>query len=141
MKPIPERLHIDELKRVEQQTGNLLKAWRKLNKDFNKLQEKFAQLTQRYEQSEQEHARVNAQREEEAKNALEALEKDWQARYARDQKAWEDERLDLLQNSQALLDEREKAHKEEYEALRKELDRANLRKQAIIDRIRGVEHE
>ena len=48
MKPVQERLHIDELKRVEKQTNTLLKAWRTLNKNYRQLQEDYDKLNIRH---------------------------------------------------------------------------------------------
>ena len=65
MKPVQERLHIDELKRVEKQTNTLLKAWRALNKEHRQLQDDYDQLNARHNQSIQEHQEAQAQRAEE----------------------------------------------------------------------------
>ena len=55
MKPVQERLHIDELKRVEKQTNTLLKAWRTLNKNYRQLQEDYDKLNIRHNLTVQEH--------------------------------------------------------------------------------------
>ena len=65
MKPVQERLHIDELKRVEKQTNILLKAWRALNKEHRQLQDDYDQLNARHNQSIQEHQEAQAQHAEE----------------------------------------------------------------------------
>ena len=74
MKPVQERLHIDELKRVEKQTNILLKAWRTLNKEHRQLQDDYEKLNASHKQSIQEHQEAQAQRAEEYRASLESAD-------------------------------------------------------------------
>ena len=130
MKPVQERLHIDELKRVEKQTNTLLKAWRTLNKNYRQLQEDYDKLNIRHNLTVQEHQETLSQRAEEYRAALEQAVQRWRNRYER-------EAL-ITANAQALQKQAEE-YQEAMDALQAELDQANRRKQAMIDRIRGVE--
>ena len=77
MKPVQERLHIDELKRVEKQTNTLLKAWRTLNKNYRQLQEDYDKLNIRHNLTVQEHQETLSQRAEEYRAALEQADQRW----------------------------------------------------------------
>ena len=115
MKPVQERLHIDELKRVEKQTNTLLKAWRTLNKNYRQLQA------------------------EEYRAALEQADQRWRNRYDDDKSAWAAEREALITANAQALQKQAEEYQEAMDALQAELDQANRRKQAMIDRIRGEE--
>ncbi|MDO4642616.1 MAG: hypothetical protein Q4A74_02120 [Cardiobacteriaceae bacterium] len=138
MKPVQERLHIDELKRVEKQTNILLKAWRALNKAHRQLQDDYDKLNIRHNLVVQEHQDTLARRAEEYRVALENADARWRSRYDEDKAAWAAEKEALITaNAQALQAQAEE-NQRSYDALQAELDQANQRKQAMIDRIRGV---
>jgi len=88
MKPVQERLHIDELKRVEKQTNTLLKAWRTLNRNHRQLQEDYDKLNIRHNLTVQEHQETLSQRAEEYRAALEQADQRWRNRYDDDKAAW-----------------------------------------------------
>ena len=103
MKPVQERLHIDELKRVEKQTNTLLKAWRTLNKNYRQLQEDYDKLNIRHNLTVQDHQETLSQRAEEYRAALEQADQRWRNRYDDDKAAWAAEREALITaNAQAL---------------------------------------
>ena len=141
MKPVQERLHIDELKRVEKQTNILLKAWRTLNKEHRQLQDDYDQLNARHNQSIQEHQEAQAQRAEEYRASLESADVRWRSRYDEEKANWAAEKEALIQAQADALKAQAEEHQRAYDALQAELDRCNMRKQAMIDRIRGVDHE
>ena len=139
MKPVQERLHIDELKRVEKQTNILLKAWRALNKNYRQLQEDYDELNVRHNLTVQEHQETLVQRAEEYRSALEKADERWRKRYDEDKAAWAAEKEALLAAHAQALREQAEEHQLAIDILQAELDQANRRKQAMIDRIRGVE--
>ena len=139
MKPVQERLHIDELKRVEKQTNTLLKAWRTLNKNYRQLQEDYDKLNVRHNLTVQEHQETLSQRAEEYRAALEQADQRWRNRYDDDKSAWAAEREALITANAQALQKQAEEYQEAMDALQAELDQANRRKQAMIDRIRGVE--
>lgn len=139
MKPVQERLHIDELKRVEKQTNTLLKAWRTLNKNYRQLQEDYDKLNIRHNLTVQEHQEILSQRAEEYRAALEQSDQRWRNRYDDDKAAWAAEREALITANAQALQKQAEEYQEAMDALQAELDQANRRKQAMIDRIRGVE--
>lgn len=141
MKPVQERLHIDELKRVEKQTNILLKAWRALNKEHRQLQDDYDQLHARHNQSIQEHQEAQAQRAEEYRASLESADARWRSRYDEEKVNWATEKEALIAAHADALKAQAEEHQRAYDALQAELDRCNMRKQAMIDRIRGVDHE
>ena len=141
MKPVQERLHIDELKRVEKQTNILLKAWRTLNKEHRQLQDDYDQLNVRHNQSIQEHQEAQAQRAEEYRAALESADAHWRSRYDEEKANWAAEKEALIQAHADALKIQAEENQRAHDALQAELDRCNMRKQAMIDRIRGVDHE
>ena len=141
MKPVQERLHIDELKRVEKQTNILLKAWRTLNKEHRQLQDDYDQLDARHKQSIQENQEAQAQRAEEYRVALENADARWRTRYEEEKANWAVEKEALMAAHADALKTQAEEHQCAYDALQAELDRCNMRKQAMIDRIRGVDHE
>ena len=141
MKPVQERLHIDELKRVEKQTNILLKAWRALNKEHRQLQDDYDQLNARHNQSIQEHQEAQAQRAEEYRASLESADARWRSRYDEEKANWAAEKEALIQAQADALKAQAEENQRAYDALQAELDRCNMRKQAMIDRIRGVDHE
>lgn len=141
MKPVQERLHIDELKRVEKQTNILLKAWRTLNKEHRQLQDDYDQLDARHKQSIQENQEAQAQRAEEYRVALENADARWRTRYEEEKANWAVEKEALMAAHADALKTQAEEHQRAYDALQAELDRCNMRKQAMIDRIRGVDHE
>ena len=139
MKPVQERLHIDELKRVEKQTNTLLKAWRTLNNNYRQLQEDYDKLNIRHNLTVQEHQETLSQRAEEYRVALEQADQRWRNRYDDDKAAWAAEREALITANAQALQKQAEEYQEAMDALQAELDQANRRKQAMIDRIRGVE--
>lgn len=139
MKPVQERLHIDELKRVEKQTNTLLKAWRTLNKNYRQLQEDYDKLNIRHNLTVQEHQENLSQRAEEYRAALEQADRRWRNRYDDDKAAWAAEREALITANAQALQKQAEEYQEAMDALQAELDQTNRRKQAMIDRIRGVE--
>ena len=139
MKPVQERLHIDELKRVEKQTSILLKAWRTLNKNHRQLQDDYDKLNARHNLALQEHQEMLAQRAEEYRIAAEQADERWRNRYDEDKKAWAEEKEALIAAHMQALREQAEEHQQALDDLQAELDDANRRKQAMIDRIRGVE--
>lgn len=139
MKPVQERLHIDELKRVEKQTNTLLKAWRTLNRNHRQLQEDYDKLNVRHNLTVQEHQETLSQRAEEYRIALEHADTRWRNRYDEDKAAWAAEKEALIVTHAQALREQAAEHQRAQEDLQAELDDANRRKQAMIDRIRGVE--
>jgi len=141
MKPVQERLHIDELKRVEKQTNILLKAWRTLNKEHRQLQDDYDQLNARHNQSIQEHQEAQAQRAEEYRASLESADARWRSRYDEEKANWATEKEALIAAHADALKAQAEENQRAYDALQAELDRCNMRKQAMIDRIRGVDHE
>ena len=141
MKPVQERLHIDELKRVEKQTNILLKAWRALNKEHRQLQDDYDQLNARHNQSIQEHQEAQAQRAEEYRASLESADARWRSRYDEEKANWATEKEVLIAAHADALKTQAEEHQRAYDALQAELDRCKMRKQAMIDRIRGVDHE
>ena len=151
MKPV-ERLHIDELKRVEKQAGMLLKSWRRLQKESRDLDAKFTRLSEQHEAAQAAHANTLAEREEAHREALAALQTQWQEKYDRETAALEadcaaksgglqEEIVALksvhLQEMEALREEQQLA----IEALRTELARERKVKAAMVARIRGVTDE
>mgnify|MGYP000483707195 CR=1 FL=1 len=139
MTPVQERLHIDELKRVEKQTSILLKAWRTLNKNHRQLQDDYDKLNARHNLALQEHQEMLAQRAEEYRIAAEQADERWRNRYDEDKTAWAEEKEALIAAHMQALREQAEEHQQALDDLQAELDDANRRKQAMIDRIRGVE--
>ena len=139
MTPVQERLHIDELKRVEKQTSILLNAWRTLNKNHLQFQDDYDKLNARHNLALQEHQEMLAQRAEEYRIAAEQADERWRNRYDEDKTAWAEEKEALIAAHMQALREQAEEHQQALDDLQAELDDANRRKQAMIDRIRGVE--
>jgi len=117
MKPVQERLHIDELKRVEKQTNILLKAWRALNKEHRQLQDDYDQLNARHNQSIQEHQEAQAQRAEEYRASLESADARWRSRYDEEKANWATEKEALIAAHADAL----KAQAEEHQRAKRNL--------------------
>lgn len=151
MKPL-ERLHIDELKRVEKQAATLLKSRQRLQQDFGNLNARFKRLSEQHEAAQISQAAALAEREEQNREALSALEGRWQNKYDQEiatLQADHAERIDKLQEEIAILkdtqlQELEASRKERQhavEALQAELTHEKKINAAMVARIRGVTHE
>lgn len=139
--PLDERLHIDELKRVERQVNALLKLWRRLNRDHVLLSEKFAKLEAAYVDDQSTHAAQLGQLRAEHARALENGERQWQ------------EKMQWLENQHAAAsdtmarehDEKvmalETAHREEINALEKHIAQLERQLGILVARVRGVGDE
>lgn len=139
--PLDERLHIDELKRVERQANTLLKLWRRLNRDHALLADKFAKLEAAYVDGQSNHAaEVGALRAEHART-LENGERQWQ------------EKMQWLENQHAAassaaaseyaeaLAAKEAAHAEQVGALEQQIAHLERQLGILVARVRGVAHE
>ena len=151
MKPL-ERLHIDELKRVEKQAATLLKSWRRLQKEFRDLDARFARLSEQHETARIDHATALAGREEVHRETLSALEIRWQEKYDRETAALHTDHAAETEKLQEQIVTLKAAHLKEMEASREdrrraiealqtELSREKKVKAAMVARIRGVAHE
>ncbi len=163
MLPVQERLHIDELKRVEKQANVLLKKWRRLNKDYRQLLDRHEKLATKSAEMSEVHQQQVQQFQEDKKGALADLTQDWQTRFNESDEIWakklEDnevnwqQRYDTLKASSTedlatLKSEHEQqlqALKDDYEARISELEQSLtiLEKQhnVLVERIRGVSGE
>ena len=117
MTPVQERLHIDELKRVEKQTSILLKAWRTLNKNHRQLQDDYDKLNARHNLALQEHQEMLAQRAEEYRIAAEQADERWRNRYDEDKKAWAEEKEALIAAHMQTLREQAEEHQQALDDL------------------------
>ena len=97
-----ERLPIDELKRIEKQASNVLKRWRKLQKDFADLQNQHAKLQEEFRLTVDKNAEVLAAQGDSHRESLNVLEQQWNTRYERDVAAL-NQQLQELQKNMILL--------------------------------------
>lgn len=132
MKPV-ERLHIDELKRVEKQTMSLLKAWRRVNKELADLRAEHEKLSDIHAQAQASHEGDIAHLQSEQEKALSGKESAWQTKYD--------------EHHQALVDEYEQklaSEREQYEAtiaeLKAQIDSLNVAHQEAIDTLTQEEN-
>ena len=73
--------------------------------------------------------------------SLESADARWRSRYDEEKANWATEKEALIAAHADALKAQAEEHQRAYDALQAELDRCNMRKQAMIDRIRGVDHE
>lgn len=136
---VAERLHIDELKRVEKQTATLLKSWRRLQKDFAQLQEKYDRLEAQFRLAGETHATQLQEKSASHQDALNALESQWQARYDAEVMQIRQELAEANHKHQRELEEVRAEAQARVDALNNELKQEKAVKMAMIARIRGVE--
>lgn len=145
-----ERLHIDELKRVEKQAGTLMKMWRKLSKDHAMLQSRYEKLQIRVEKLTADKATQTSQLQSEHSQTLAQLESQWQTRLTETEQTYQqryddnDQRLrteiDALTSKQEqTIQELQQQHDKEQQALEERLQLLQYRYQTMIDRVRGIE--
>lgn len=139
--PLDERLHIDELKRVERQMATLLKLWRRLNRDHSLLTEKFAKLETAYTEEQTNHAAHLQRLQNDHARVQESSERQW-----KEQLQWLEQRHEdsgretaLAHNEQLAALRRE--HQEEVADMQGQIARLERQLNALAARVRGVEHE
>lgn len=144
-----ERLHIDELKRIEKQVSTLIKSWEKLKKTHAQLEEKYTVSVENLESTKLEHKNAITAMEQRHSDAAEmakvALDKAvshetryWQQKYDETCKAYEQKIQDLQQEHDLVLREY-KEQSEQHEALlNKELSKVKSIKDALSNRVLGV---
>lgn len=139
--PLNERLHIDELKRVERQANVLLKLWRRLNREHALLGEKFARLEAAYVDEQSTHAAELGQLRAEHARALENGERQWQEKMQ-----WLESQHAAASNATAREhDEKvmalETAHRGEISALQQQIAQLERQLGILVARVRGVGDE
>lgn len=123
-----ERLHTDEIKRLDKQVAQLLRAWRKMQKDYASLEAKYRSLQESYARQGQEHdSKINQQNSE------------WQNRYDHEIAQLQAERQAIVTDYKKQLHEQEIELKAKIEQLEEQLQEEMQTKAAMIARIRGVE--
>lgn len=139
--PLDERLHIDELKRVERQTNAILKLWRRLNREHGLLSDKFAKLEAAYIDDQGSHAAELGRIRAEHARALENSEREWQ------------EKMQWLENQHAAasaaaasehaanLAAIENTHHEQISTLERRIAELERQLGILVARVRGVSDE
>lgn len=136
-----ERLPIDELKRIEKQASNVLKRWRKLQKDFADLQNQHAKLQEEFRLTVDKNAEVLAAQGDSHRESLNVLEQQWNTRYERDVAALNQQLQELQQKHDIIFQQQQAENQLRFDALHQELKQERNVKAALIARVRGVDHE
>ncbi|UJF25200.1 hypothetical protein L0B52_03355 [Suttonella sp. R2A3] len=147
---MPERLHLDELKRVEQGVNALLKAWRKLNQQYSQLEKDHQQLLDKHEQQKNTHERSLDELRKESDGQKQQQNEAYQAKVAGVEQHWQQQYAALEAQTSERVQQLEQAHHNELKELQatlaqqkaqftEQLEAANCVKDALIDRVRGVE--
>ena len=136
-----ERLPIDELKRIEKQASNVLKRWRKLQKDFADLQNQHAKLQEEFRLTVDKNAEVLAAQGDSHREALNVLEQQSNTRYERDVAALNQQLQELQQKHDITFQQQQAENQLRFDALHQELRQERNVKDALIARVRGVDHE
>ena len=144
-----ERLHIDEIKRVEKLVNTLLKSWQKLTKNHTQLEEKYtiiceemSRLKARHQQEIAEMEQRYSDAETAAKFALsEAVAEEnrhWQQKY--DETCAEHEKTihELNEAHQNTLHALEEQAQRSEQILKNELAQVSKVKEALSNRVLGV---
>lgn len=136
-----ERLHIDELKRVEKQTATLLKAWQRLQKDQVDLQEKYRQLEAKFTATGEQYLLQLQEKEDSHQQTLREVEEQWQQRYEDEMTQLRQKLTDTQQQHQRELEEVRSEFQARFDTLHNELKQERATKAIMVARIRGVDHE
>lgn len=134
-----ERLHIDELKRVEKQTNALLKLFRRLQKDYANLQEKYARLENIHKQSVESYITQIDSNKVEHSHALAALEEQWKQRYEEEMAMMQEDMRAKATEHKMALEAQASEFRANLEKVNAELKREKTLNAAMIARIRGVD--
>ena len=144
-----ERLHIDEMKRIEKQVNTLVKSWQKLTKNHTQLEEKYAilneemaRLKSRHQEQLAELEQRHSEAEDAAKIALEEAISDegrrWQQKYDETVAAHEAQLRETNDAHQNALSELRLEMERKEQALTRELSQVKKVKDALSNRVLGV---
>ena len=139
--PLDERLHIDELKRVERQANTLLKLWRRLNRDYALLSDKFAKLEAAYAEDQGNHSAHLERLHHEHVRGQEASERQWQERLQRLESDFAAQSRESAQAHADQLAALQHEHQEQTLALEMQIERLERQLNVLVARVRGVSHE
>lgn len=144
-----ERLHIDEMKRIEKQVNTLVKSWQKLTRSHTQLEEKYAILNEemarvksRHQEKLAELEQRHCEAEEAARLALESAVSDegrrWQQKYDETIAAHETQLRETNDAHQNELNELRLEMERKEQALTRELEQVRKVKNALSNRVLGV---
>ncbi|MDO5091170.1 MAG: hypothetical protein Q4D61_06450 [Cardiobacteriaceae bacterium] len=139
--PLHERLHIDELKRVERQTNALLKLWRRLNRDHALLSEKFTKLEAAYVDDQGAHAAQLGQLRAEHARALENGERQWQEKMQWLESQHAAAVSTLTREHDDKVQALEASHRETVGTLERQIAQLERQLGILVARVRGVGDE
>lgn len=139
--PLDERLHIDELKRVERQTATLLKLWRRLNRDHTLLSEKFAKTESAYADAQNTHAAQLQRMQSEHAHAQENSERQWKEQVQWLEQRHEEQNRDITQAHQEQLEALREEHRVQVQELQTQIECLERQLNVLVARVRGVDHE
>lgn len=139
--PLDERLHIDELKRVERQTTTLLKLWRRLNRDHALLSEKFAKLESAYADEQTNHAAHLQRIQDDHARVQESSERQWKEQVQWLEQRHEEQSRDTTQAHQEQLAALREEHREQIDTMQAQIERLERQLNVLVARVRGVHHE
>lgn len=139
--PLDERLHIDELKRVERQANTLLKLWRRLNRDYALLSDKFAKLEAAYGEDQSSHAAHVLRLQEEHTHAQAMSERQWQEKLRWLENDFAEKSRDSAQAHADQLAALQQEHQDQTLALEQDIARLERQLNVMVARVRGVNHE
>ena len=137
--PLDERLHIDELKRVERQTATLLKLWRRLNRDYTQLGDKHAKLEAAYGEEQNTHAAHLQRMQGEHARAQENSERQWKEQLQWLEQRHEESSRETAQAHNDQLAALRHEHQEQVLALEMQIERLERQLNVLVARVRGVE--
>lgn len=144
-----ERLHIDEIKRVEKMVTTLLKSWQKLNKEHNQLSKQYAALNEEFatfrEQHDNQIGILKLAAEQAEKSAGQALSRAvqeenqrWQEKYDQACSAHEEKVQEMYKSHQQALGELREQMQAQEKALSDELAQVKKVKEVLSNRVLGV---
>lgn len=137
--PLDERLHIDELKRVERQTAALLKLWRRLNRDYALLADKHGKLEAAYAEDQGNHAAQVQRLQSEHLRAQESSERQWKEQVQWLEQRHEESARDAAQAHAEQLAALRGEHQDQVLALEMQIERLERQLNVLVARVRGVE--
>lgn len=144
-----ERLHIDEMKRIEKQVNTLVKSWQKLTKSHAQLEEKYAILNEEMAQVKSKHQEKLTELEQQRSESEEAAQLALESAVSDEGRRWQLKYDETIATHETQLREANEAHQNELnelrlemerkeQALTKELEQVRKVKDALSNRVLGV---
>lgn len=144
-----ERLHIDELKRIEKQVNTLVKSWQKLTKNHAQLEEKYTALTEEMGQLKSRHQEQLDDLKQHHSEAEAAAQVALETAVSEEGRRWQHKYDEAVAAHEAQLRETNDAHQNALSELRLEMERKEQKlvnelsqvkkvKEALSNRVLGV---